>query len=56
MRWGVVGTGRIVRNRFLPALEQIPEAKLTAIVTTNPEKAKDLSERYGAKIYTNLEG
>jgi len=55
MRWGVVGTGRIVRNRFLPALEQIPEAKLTAIVTTNPEKAKDLSERYGAKIYTNLE-
>ena len=55
MRWGVVGTGRIVRNRFLPALEQVSEAKLTTIVTTNPEKAKDLSERYGAKIYTNLE-
>jgi len=55
MRWGIVGTGRIVRDRFLPALEQVPGAKLTAIVTTNPERAKDLSERYGARIYSNLE-
>ncbi|MGB9857473.1 MAG: Gfo/Idh/MocA family protein [Dictyoglomaceae bacterium] len=55
MKWGVVGTGRIVRNRFLLALEQVPEAQLTAIVTTNTEKAKDLAEKYRAKIYTHLE-
>ncbi len=55
MRWGIVGTGRIVRNRFLPALEQVSGAELTAIVTTNPERAKDLFERYGAKIYSKLE-
>jgi predicted dehydrogenase len=55
MRWAVIGTGQIVRDRFLPALEKIMDAKLSAIVTTNPEKARDLAEKYGAKIYDRIE-
>jgi len=55
MRWAVIGTGQIVRDRFLPALEEVMGAKLTAIVTTNSEKARDLAEKYGAKIYERIE-
>ncbi|PMQ02038.1 MAG: glucose-fructose oxidoreductase [Dictyoglomus sp. NZ13-RE01] len=55
MRWGVVGVGKITRNRFLPALEQVEGAILTAIVTTHPENVKDLAEKYNAKIYEKVE-
>ncbi|HOP95666.1 MAG: Gfo/Idh/MocA family oxidoreductase [Dictyoglomaceae bacterium] len=55
MRWGIIGIGKIVRNRFLPALDDVPDAQITALVTTHPENVRDISEKYGAKIYTRVE-
>jgi xylose dehydrogenase (NAD/NADP) len=39
IRWGVLGLGKIARTRFLPALEAVPEAKLAAVGSRQPEEA-----------------
>ncbi|MGB9682381.1 MAG: Gfo/Idh/MocA family protein [bacterium] len=54
MRWGIIGFGRISRNRFLPALEEVEGSELTAIVTTHPENIKDIPARYSPKIYSDV--
>lgn len=39
VRFGVVAVGQISQQAFLPAMRSLPDAKLTAVVTSSEEKA-----------------
>lgn len=54
MRWGIVGVGKIVLDRFLPAIEKVEGAEVKFFVTNHPDKVKDLAEKYKARITTNI--
>src|SRR5438105_5611803 len=57
IRYAVVGLGHIAQKALLPAFEHAENSELAALVTGNPEKDRELTERYGVKAYTyeNLE-
>jgi len=52
IRYAVVGLGHIAQTAVLPAFEHAENSELAALVTGNPEKDRELSERYGVKAYT----
>ena len=52
IRYAVVGLGHIAQAAVLPAFEHAENSELAALVTGNPEKDHQLSERYGVKTYT----
>ena len=51
---GVVGTGSIGANHAR-ILAQLPSAEFTAVCDNNPETARDMASRYGAKAVSSLE-
>ena len=52
IRYAVVGLGHISQTAVLPAFMHAENSELAALVTGNPEKDRELSERYGVKAYT----
>jgi 1,5-anhydro-D-fructose reductase (1,5-anhydro-D-mannitol-forming) len=50
--WLVIGIGDISRRRVIPAILDEPHSSLHALLTRNPEKAKDYT---GARVYTDLD-
>lgn len=44
--WAIVGLGWLSKNKFAPALLESEHAKLAAIVTGNPNKAKEWCEKF----------
>lgn len=54
MRWGIVGIGQIVLDRFLPAIEKVEGAEVKVLVTTHPEKVKNLAQKYNAEVVTDI--
>ncbi len=48
VRIGLIGAGEVAENRLLPALFTLPETKLWSIASRNIERAKTLTERFGA--------
>jgi predicted dehydrogenase len=52
IRYAVVGLGHIAQTAVLPAFEHAENSQLAALVTGNPEKDRQLSERYQVKAYT----
>ena len=51
-RWAVVGLGTYAVGQMLPAFQASDRAVLTAFVSGNPQKARDLGARYGVgKFY-----
>jgi predicted dehydrogenase len=52
IRYAVVGLGHIAQTAVLPAFKHAENSQLVALVTGNPEKHHELSERYGVKAYT----
>src|SRR5919197_2702271 len=52
IRYAVVGLGHIAQTAVLPAFKHAENSELAALVTGNPEKDRDLSERYKVKAYT----
>jgi predicted dehydrogenase len=58
IRYAVVGLGHIAQTAVLPAFKHAENSELAALVTGNPEKDRELSERYKVKAYTydDLEG
>ena len=53
VRYAVVGAGWISQIAFMPALPQVENSEITAIVTGNSDKAAELAEFYGIKnVYT----
>ena len=56
LKVGVIGCGNIANNKHLPALENIPEARLSAFCDVYEERAYKAAKEYGtpgAKTYTD---
>ncbi len=51
IRYAVVGLGHIAQTAVLPAFKHAENSELAALVTGNPEKDRELSERYRVKTY-----
>jgi glucose-fructose oxidoreductase len=51
IRYAVIGLGHIAQAAVLPAFQHTENSELAALVTGNPNKAKELSKRYGVKAY-----
>ena len=52
IRYAVVGLGHIARRALLPAFGHAENSELAALVTGNPEKDRELTQRYEVKAYT----
>jgi len=53
IRYAVVGLGHISQTAVLPAFKHAENSELAALVTGNPEKEQQLSDRYRVKAYTD---
>ena len=54
IKWGVIGCGGIADRRTRPGMMLADNAELVAVMDTNPEFAKKVQEKYGAKYsFTN---
>jgi predicted dehydrogenase len=52
IRYAVVGLGHIAQAAVLPAFQHAENSKLAALITGNPEKERELTERYRVKAYS----
>ena len=52
VRYAVVGLGQISRQAFLPAVARTTNSVVAALVTGDPGKAGELSDRYGAPAHS----
>src|SRR6266516_4510007 len=52
IRYAVAGLGHIAQTAVLPAFKHAENSELAALVTGNPEKDRELSERYRVKAYS----
>ena len=56
VRYAVVGAGWIAQEDFMPGVEHTGNSVMTALVTGDPEKAKELAKKYGIEHVTNYDG
>ena len=57
IRWGVVGAGGFADKRAIPALRQIPQAQVQAVMVTDLQRARTLAEKHGtAEAYHTIKG
>lgn len=56
VRYAAVGAGWITQEDFLPGVAHTGNSVLTALVTGDPEKARELAKKYDAPHVTNYEG
>ena len=47
IRIGIIGVGNWARYGHIPALQHLPDFKIMAVSSRNPENAKDLAEMFG---------
>lgn len=47
LRWGVLGTARIARERMLRILQSIPRSSVVAIASREPERAEQVAAGFG---------
>jgi predicted dehydrogenase len=47
--WGIVGAGDIVRKRVAPAIVDLPNCELTAIVRADAARAEEFAREFGAR-------
>jgi predicted dehydrogenase len=52
IRYAVVGLGHIAQTAVPPACEHAENSELAALITSNPQKNRELTERYRVKAYT----
>jgi len=50
VRWGVIGCARIATNRVLPAMANVPEARLHAVASRTLVKARETAKDFGAPV------
>ena len=49
IKWGVIGCGGIADRRTIPGMMLSDEVELVAVMDSNPDAAKAVCEKYGAK-------
>src|SRR5689334_19078601 len=49
LRMAVIGQGHFAQAAVLPAIEQLDDVELTALVSGSPHKLTELGERYGVR-------
>ncbi len=52
INWGILGCGNIA-HKFAESLKLVPEAKLIAVASQTPDKAKNFAAKYNVDIYYN---
>jgi predicted dehydrogenase len=53
IRYAIVGLGDIAQEAMMPGVEHTGNSEITALVSGNPDKARQVGEKYGvADIYT----
>ena len=52
---GVIGCGKIAQVRHLPEYADNEEAQIDGVYDLNPERAKEIAEKYGARSYSSYE-
>jgi predicted dehydrogenase len=53
MRWAIVGLGTFALGQVIPGFVGADESRITAFVSGNPDKAKELGARYGvSRLYS----
>ena len=53
LRIGIIGCGKIAQVRHLPEYAENPDVQIAALADLNPERTKELAQRYGAKAYAS---
>ena len=56
VRYAVVGAGWIAQEDFMPGVEHTGNSVMTALVTGEPEKARELAKMYGIEHTTDQDG
>ena len=51
----IIGCGGIARNRHIPALSMVPEARLAGFYNRTRARAEECASRYGGKVYESFE-
>ena len=51
IRIGVIGCGKIAQVRHLPEYQANPDAELVGYYDKNPQRARDMAEKYGGTAY-----
>ncbi|NWG75335.1 MAG: Gfo/Idh/MocA family oxidoreductase [Rubrivivax sp.] len=51
INWAIVGIGDIARKRVLAALAGVPRSRIGAVVTTRPERAREICAPFGVEKY-----
>ena len=49
IRYAIVGVGDIAQEDMMPGVEHTGNSVITALVTSDPQKAKELGEKYGVE-------
>lgn len=56
IRYGVVGLGDIAQGAMLPGVKHTDNSEVTALVTSDPEKAEKVARTYGVKTTCDYDG
>ena len=56
VRYAVVGAGWIAQEDFMPGVEHTGNSVMTALVTGDAEKAKEVAKKYGIENVTDYDG
>ena len=56
IRFAVVGQGHFAQVAVLPAFGQLDDVELVALVSSSPNKLRELGERYNVGLRTNYDG
>ena len=59
LRMAVIGQGYFAQAAILPAIEQLPDVELTALISGSRHKLDELGERYNVRTlcdYDQLDG
>ena len=55
MRWAIVGLGTFAVGQVIPGFKDAGASRMTAFVSGNPQKARDLGARYGVDRFYDYE-
>lgn len=51
LNWGIIGCGDVTEIKSGPAFNQVPNARLYAVMRRNAEKAADYAKRHGVPVW-----